>query len=52
MYQPFLVCITLIKKGGDSMYKVYVNGFFVGMEILTPAEITVLNKQGVIVMPC
>lgn len=34
------------------MYKVYVNGFFVGMEILTPAEITVLNKQGVIVMPC
>jgi len=34
------------------MYKVYVNGFFVGVETLTPAEITVLNKQGVIVMPC
>lgn len=34
------------------MYKVYVDGFFVGVETLTPAEITVLNKQGVIVMPC
>lgn len=34
------------------MYKVYVDGFFVGVETLTPAEITVLNKQGVIVMSC
>lgn len=34
------------------MYKLYIDGFFVGVETLTPSEITVLNKQGVIVMPC
>jgi len=34
------------------MYKIYVEGFFVGVETLAPAEITTLNKQGVIVMPC
>lgn len=34
------------------MYRVYVDGFFVGVETLTPAEITVLNKQGVVILPC
>lgn len=34
------------------MYKIYVEGFFVGVETLTPTEITVLNKHGVVILPC
>lgn len=34
------------------MYKLYIDGFFVGVETLTPAEIITLNKQGVVILPC
>lgn len=32
------------------MYKVYVNGYFVGVETLTPAEVSKLNNDSTVVI--
>ena len=32
------------------MYKVYVNGYFVGIEKLTPSEVKTLNNDSTVVI--
>lgn len=32
------------------MYKIFVNGFFVGVETLTPAEVVALNNDSTVVI--